>query len=201
MKHFLCISGWGINPENLQKCIQAHFPQYRFTCVAPIPNSQKLLKSNYEGYIAYSFGATFLLNFLHNISTKNPKIYLIAPFINIVPSIKTKIYWMKKQLLQNPLTCLTQFYQLTQLNEPLTQLPYSLENLLWGLSFMQSTTTNTSSLIHQLLYSENDPLLQENNFHPHSFQAIHQNNISSASHNYTTLIPHLKLEDSHHGTL
>lgn len=165
----LWIGGWAIPINIIKTLVLNAFPNLNHCCIHPHEKYLEIIdKYNPDVIVGYSLGATLLLNNSSNIF----KEYLIAPFLNIKDAIhinSTQLKYLIKWLKKDPLNAINDFYQRSQLSIPkLTELPYPISDLIWGLETLIYTNQLTIPHNSQILLGNHDPLINPNFFLQHA---------------------------------
>lgn len=162
--NILWIGGWAIPINYIQAIVENSFPQHKHSYIYPNKNYLEFIeKESADTIIGYSLGATLLLLNQNHIF-KNPKQYLIAPFLNIESATKvneTQLKFLLKNLKSNPLYAINDFYIRAQLKIPqATSLPYGFEDLYWGIeTLIQTQEYQADTCKNPILLGQNDPLI------------------------------------------
>lgn len=139
MKKWLWISGWGIPPAWFSEIVTQAIPDGTHRVIPPGPNALHAIKSETFDHLGgFSLGAFLLLQNAENLSA--PAL-LLSPFFGYTSEMecggkirKTQIRYLARSLQRQPLAALADFYERINLPiPPPDELPYPLEDLLWGL--------------------------------------------------------------------
>jgi len=178
---------------------QTRFPDAEHTCVAPAQDAIELIKQGaYQAYVGYSLGASLVLSEVGK-SIKAENVYLMAPFVNVAKQASclsklsiAQVEWLCRLGEQNPKEALTRFYSFAGLADKTDgTLPYSKNELLWGLSYLLKTKATVSIKgIVQLILGGYDKLVDK-----FLMQALFPDAmlIEEAGHDYRDLISYLKI--------
>lgn len=145
-ERWIWVSGWGLKPEWLAAQLASHFPEAIHTVVPPERDCiEKIDWTLYDRAGGYSLGA-FLL--LHPEHVPPLPTLLLAPFFSFTReagfegrSPLRQMRLLRTTLLRSPFRTLSEIYSLMelQLPEP-TSLPYSIEDLKWGLETLSNVS-------------------------------------------------------------
>lgn len=189
----LWIGGWAIPSGYMKSNIENIFPQFLHSFIHPNKNYKDILKSlKYDIVIGYSLGATLLL-IEDSIVPKKVKQFCIAPFLNIKEATtvnETQLKFLLRKLQSDPIHAINDFYIRAQLQiEKITDLPYSLEDLCWGIEFLINTRDYQVNNTHMFtLLGEKDPLI-DSKFFQDNFHKVKI--FENADHNLTNYLNHL----------
>lgn len=185
----LWIGGWAIPSSILNNLVISTFPSHDHLCIHPHEKFSEIIYTyKPDTIVGYSLGATLLLN------TPNPQNqYLIAPFLNIKEATQihnTQLMFLLKWLKNDPLNAINDFYQRAQLPFPkLTNLPYLLPDLIWGIETLISTQ---NTLIHpnkKILLGDKDPLINPKFFAQYTPKPTILLNTNHGLHAYLNYLP------------
>ncbi len=172
MKNWLWIGGWGLPPEWLQKIASDALPADRHHILPPRPDLLAEIDwTRFDRVAGFSLGAFLLLQNQHQIPF--PAL-LLSPFfgytseMNLGGKIRsTQIRYLARWIQRDPLAALADFH--TRANLPIpapTELPYPLEDLLWGLDILSTQQTPpTLPPNWTALLGQSDPLLDAEKIH------------------------------------
>ncbi|ADE53791.1 hypothetical protein [Coraliomargarita akajimensis] len=156
------ISGWGIAPERFKAEAEQAFPDFEHIVIVPGPTAiEAVLASQPRRAGGYSLGSLLLLSQLEQIPVHLP-VYCLAPILGFTKEMQlggtttsASLDLLGSKLKQKPETALKLFYRLADLCENPTALPYSLDQLIWGLEHLASTRAEALELtrVHALIGS------------------------------------------------
>lgn len=168
--HIFWISGWGIPHAQMLQCLNQKLPQHTHHIHHPVAQTAHLLKMHPRGFdsiAGYSLGALLILIHLEHL--RDIPTYLFAPFLDLkqesmlggrIP--KTHLKATRKSLIKDPMQTLTSFHTFAQTHPAsvFKALPYPLEDLIWGLDLIISSTIkfNNAPNITSFI-GENDRLI------------------------------------------
>lgn len=169
----LWLSGWAYPIDTLQSIAQTAFSEHTHTCFYPSRNFNSVIENEkYDMVCGFSLGAFLLIqHFLKKPLNKSSNCILIAPFLDLKENSKTggklnliQLHYVKKQLQSDPLRTLNDFYRITNLNsiKTLKKLPYSLEELNWGLEVLINESIKPQDIPFPAYFGQDDPLIESN---------------------------------------
>lgn len=163
----LWIGGWAINTSTMDTLVACAFPKLDHLCIHPHEGFLESIQSyNPDAVVGYSLGATLLIN--NPSSYSSLKSYLIAPFLSIQDATyvnSTQLKYLLRWLNKDPLSAINDFYKRSQLSFPeLTELPYSIADLIWGLEVLIKTQESTPYLNKRIFLGDQDPLINPSFF-------------------------------------
>jgi hypothetical protein len=148
------ISGWAICPDRFKAAAELSLPNYRHIVLAPTAEAVEIVVHGGATRIGgYSLGSLLLLSELARIP-KGLQITCLAPFIafcrerqlgGTTPRASLRV--LQQRLNTQPDKAIKLFYRLAGLNdEPTADLPYPLEDLIWGLEQLSTLQVNQALL-------------------------------------------------------
>lgn len=151
-KTWIWISGWAIDPDRFKSAVERALPNDSHQVLTPAPNAlEKALAVGADNIGGYSLGSLILLSALEQIP-KVANITCLAPFIAFCEEDRMggatprgTLQALQKRLQKQPQKTLQLFYRLAGLSDPLSgQLPYSIEDLEWGLEQLLTLKASTT---------------------------------------------------------
>ena len=137
---FLWVGGWAIPEWHVLKHAQRVFPNDRHFFSPPAKDARIL--DDFDRIFGYSLGAFLLLRWPCNFPKEKTKT-LISPFLAFPKENdlggkigRTQIKVTRRQLQGNPLKAINDFFLRANIDLSLDALPYSIEDLLWGLDVL-----------------------------------------------------------------
>ena len=169
-QRWLWIGGWGLPPTYTETLARRYFPKIEHCCLAPTSNWSKALgKGTFSHIIGYSLGAFLVLlqEEVHR-TEDDPSVILFAPFIDFKREAEVggriaaaRLNILHRHLIRRPLAALSDFYAAAGLGLPSPkELPYPLEDLLWGIEILLQKTVAPETIAPTLSFiGDRDPLL------------------------------------------
>ncbi len=169
MMNITWITGWAIAPEAVKELAMQHLPEQQHHIHSPTPQTLKQLTAQGSGdlLIGHSLGAFLVLN-NPAITARFSKTILISPFVDYKKESKcgsrvslTQLKMLKRWLSNKPLPAIYDFYARAKLGEgKLNDLPYAIDDLIWGIDVLINDAVDCVDLDNVLLYGgARDPLL------------------------------------------
>lgn len=169
MGRIVWIGGWGVPPEWLAAEARREMPQWEHSVFPPAPDVFENARWNSGDWVGgYSFGAFLLLKANQQKPIANRGV-LLAPFFSYPfehdkggKIRRTQIRFLARWLKSDPEAALSDFYARAGLPvfEMQSRLPYSLEDLQWGLSVLESDEVAPRVPCHwRAICGAEDPLL------------------------------------------
>jgi hypothetical protein len=149
---WIWISGWGICPHRFKDAAASALPNYQHEVLAPTPDALKtVVRCSATRIGGYSLGSLILLSELERLP-KDAEITCLAPFTAFCEEQQrggttplASLQMLQKRLTKQPEKALKLFYRLAGLtDEPTDQLPYSVEDLAWGLEQLAGLQADTT---------------------------------------------------------
>lgn len=153
-KTWIWISGWAICPERFKCDVEQALPNSFHEVLPPTPDALQTVLNGNAGCIGgYSLGSLILLSALTKIPGTT-KIICLAPFVSFCredglggTTPRATLESLQKRLRKQPQKTLQLFYRLAGLDEtPGTNLPYSIEDLEWGLEQLATLRADVAHL-------------------------------------------------------
>lgn len=191
-KHWAWISGWGIAPERFKAAAEHALPAFEHTVLHPQPNAcSALLELNADHIGAYSLGSLLLLD-QQDAFPNSVKLYALAPILGFTTPMQrggsTKpeaLHSLQTRLSRNPSQALKLFHRLADLDEPSNELPYPLDDLIWGLDQLATRTISATRQDRvQAIIGNADRLCQPE----HVSGFFNQATACTSGHNYNDLL-------------
>jgi hypothetical protein len=168
-KH-LWIGGWGIPASIVKNLACEFFPQTEHVVMAPIQEVKTMDLSGWDRIHGYSTGSLIVMNLWQRIPSHIP-VRLYAPIFGfcseqglggMVRSVQLKV--LLRQLKKDPLQAVNEFYQFAGLPLTLTELPYSQDDLIWGIEYLLTQMVVPEKIIGnddrlRVFLGKNDALL------------------------------------------
>jgi hypothetical protein len=153
-KTWIWISGWAICPERFKAAAESALPHYQHEVLPPTPDAfEAVLRSGASRIGGYSLGSLILLSELTRIP-EDIEVTCLAPFTafceesglgGTTPTASLRM--LQKRLEAQPEKAIRLFYRLAGLpDEPTDKLPYSVEDLMWGLGQLAGLQVDTTLL-------------------------------------------------------
>lgn len=163
---FLWLGGWAIPEWYILNHAQRVFPDAQHFFYPPVEEAR--IHNDFDRVFGYSLGAFLLLRWPCRFPKKEPKT-LISPFLAFPKEnglggkiSRTQIKFTRRQLKDNPLKAINDFYLQAGINLILDDLPYPLEGLMWGLNVLLSESVEPSKVLAEgtsAILGEKDNLL------------------------------------------
>ena len=192
------LTGWSIPTDRQLIAAQEQFPDCEHTCIHPNKDAiDKVLASGYDHLIGYSLGTALILDSLKKFKdTKN--ITLITPILDFrkESDLGGRASAGQVQMLMGPLKfapvmAINAFYKQAKIDLTIKELPYSKEDLIWGLNFLLNHSVQpTNREFNQVLLGEHDRLLDSQ-----KLATLMPNSkiIPAAGHDTRGFLEHIKL--------
>jgi len=178
------LGGWGIPPCWALEVLANH----AITNVQWLPPTFTNLQQA-DINAGYSLGASLLLR-----TDKAEEARLFAPFFDFKKEAgqggrvaKAQLLYIRKWLKRDPIAALNDFYSAADLPLQITELPYDLDDLLWGIDqLLEDVSPPEKQVSANAFWGEKDSLLD-----PESLQKFFNSPtvIPIASHNLDELLP------------
>ena len=178
------LGGWGIPPKwALDALAQyGHGPHHWLP-----PTASNVQSGSFD--TAYSLGASLLLR--HGLASGTE---LLAPFFDFKKEssqggkiARAQLLYIRKWLSRDPLAALNDFYQKAGLPIQVSEIPYPIEDLLWGIEqLLEDVDLPTVPVSATAIWGEKDALLQPSQIQQHF---SHSSILPSATHNLHELLP------------
>ncbi len=196
-KRWIWIGGWGLPPAWLREKLEARLPEWDHFVIPPVRNWEALFRAaNADRCGGYSLGARLLLHQSDAVTAANRASFpvLLAPFLPPEPDSgergrrhETGFRKIQDLLSPNPAKALALFCKVAGLHGAASaHPPYPLEELAWGLRFLQQPPSPVEIPPHWSVWlGENDPLIDTP-----AFTARHPsvNTVPGAGHDAGTLL-------------
>jgi hypothetical protein len=146
------ISGWAIRPDRFKAAAEQALPGYRHAVFAPTPGAlQAALESGATRIGGYSLGSLIVLSGLARIPDEL-EVTCLAPFTAFCEESQqggttplATLQLLQARLQKQPTKAIKLFYRLAGLHdEPTDSLPYSEEELAWGLRQLSELQVDTT---------------------------------------------------------
>ena len=135
------------------------------------PITSARAEEDFDWVVGHSLGAFLLLRWPERFPAKRGTV-LLAPFLGFpreaelggrvsCRQLKITVRYLRK----DPLAAVNDFFERADLGLFAAALPYSVEDLAWGLEVLQSETVSeadVANLNHRIILGERDPLLDAN---------------------------------------
>ncbi len=191
------ISGWAIQPERFQSTLEKALPGTQQLVFHPGPNAVDQVLEAKAGKIGgYSLGSLLLLDAIERIP-ENISLVCLAPILGFCQedqlggtTSRDSLEKLRSRLAVKPSSAIQLFYRLAKLrDEPTEALPYSKEDLDWGLQMLAKKTVNEGLDLTRVdaWIGRDDPLIQANIIAPF-FERSH---ITTSLHSYIDLAEYL----------
>jgi pimeloyl-ACP methyl ester carboxylesterase len=165
----LWIGGWAIPPSFVLARAKKHFSKMKHEVLPPITSARA--EEDFDWVVGHSLGAFLLLRWPERFPAKRGTV-LLAPFLDFPREaelggrvsrrqLKITVRYLRK----DPLAAVNDFFERADLGLFAAALPYSVEDLAWGLEVLQSETVSeadVANLNHRIILGERDPLLDAN---------------------------------------
>ena len=183
------LGGWAIPPEWALSVLEKHFPGQRHQWLPPTAHNLVMGTAS----AGYSLGASLLLR-------QNPgtEANLYAPFLDFKKEAgqggkvaRAQLLYVRKWLQKDPLAAINDFYRTAGLPIVATNLPYPLEDLLWGLAQLLEDVPLPAQPLKALAKLGGEDALLDNARLGHYFERATL--AKGATHNLDEL-----LEQTHH---
>jgi hypothetical protein len=151
---WIWISGWAICPERFKAAAELALPNYRHEVLAPTPDAiETVLRSDASRVGGYSLGSLILLSELSRIP-EAMEVTCLAPFTAFCKESglggttpRASLRMLQNRLESQPEKAIKLFYRLAGLiDEPTDELPYPVEDLIWGLEQLAGLQVDTTLL-------------------------------------------------------
>jgi len=191
---WIWISGWAINPDRFRAAAEAALPDDVHEVLAPTPDAlEAVCKSDADRIGGYSLGSLILLSALEQLTEKTP-ITCLAPFISFCKedgaggtTLLATLHALQQRLRVKPLKALQLFYRLAGLNdEPSDELPYSVDDLAWGLEQLGTLKANPTLLDQVTAIAGQGDLLIDSQKMGHQWTNCRF--VEQCGHDYRTLL-------------
>lgn len=144
---WIWISGWGVPTEWFKGLVEQAIPDGEHSVVPPTAQGVRNINwREYDSVGGYSLGAFLLL--CERKELERPAL-LLSPFFGYTSEMgfggavgQVQVQYLKRWVKREPLAALTDFYARAKLPlGPPADLPYPLDDLLWGLDRLAHDTT------------------------------------------------------------
>jgi 8-amino-7-oxononanoate synthase len=179
------IGGWGIPSAWALEVLNQYYPNKRISWLPP--TSANLQFGCFDG--GYSLGASLLIR---NKLVGNTE--LVAPFFDFKKEAgqggkvaRAQLLYIRKWLKKDPVAALNDFYQAADLPILINELPYSLDDLIWGIDqLLENVDLPQFPVSAKACWGQKDRLLN-----PEPLITYFSNStvVPSATHNLDELFP------------
>lgn len=183
LSHTKWLGGWAIPPDWALEVLAKH----AITNVTWLPpTSDNLLEVDFNA--GYSLGASLLLR-----SLKAEETCLFAPFFDFKKEagqggkvVKAQLLYIRKWLKRDPVSALNDFYSFANLPLQISELPYALEDLLWGIDqLLEDVPFPENKITAEVIWGGEDTLIEPEKLS----RCFNSSTITpSASHNLDELL-------------
>ncbi len=158
--NILWIGGWGIPPCWGLATVEAFFPGEKHVWKVPSPRALKDWQA-FDLFLGYSLGANLILR-----AGLGSQASLLAPFLDFKEEAGlggrislTQLRYVRRWLRRDPVGALNDFFDRAGLSIQLSDLPYSDEDLHWGLDILTADWEAAEVGESQVVLGKVDPLL------------------------------------------
>lgn len=192
------IGGWAIPEMYIRRLVVAAFPEYEHRVIYPGRDwVNKMKEATYDYLVGYSLGAHLLLRENENIIYRD--ILLVAPFIDLKREekkggrvAKTQLRVLRRNLERDALSAVNDFYIRAGLKQKVDRLPYSLEDLKYGIDILLENKELQCGVNCRSCIGDRDALINSSKLTQY---IPNLETIENATHSLDTLLPRIRFNE------
>ena len=198
----LWLGGWAISPAFVLARVKERFPDVEHQVLPPTRNARA--EQGFDWVVGHSLGSFLALRWPEGFPAKRG-VALLAPFLSFCCENKlggkvsrTQLQVTARCLRRDALAAVNDFYERAELGLRAESLPYSIEDLAWGLDVLLTETVDTKAPERhhlRVVLGDSDPLLDTNRL-TESFP--HATILPEVGHRFEDLLAGFHFHESSH---